>query len=170
MGIQRVITEDTQDLATVLLASRWEAMRDEVTALTSYPADWDGEGADRVHFPLIQATLRWFEWLESNGAPAPAAVYPTAGGTPVVEWYASDKSSYVAYVRKPDRVDIVYRLPGGEPTHVVVAIVAKGHSSAPGALWISTQSIESNFQTESALEGYQNDSHTDSDSSYCQAA
>lgn len=160
----------TPDLTSAFLASRWEAMRDEVSALSSYPADWDGEGADRVPFALVQATLRWFVRLEASGGPVPSVVYPTAGGTPVVEWYSADTSSYVAYVRKPDRVDIVYHLPGGEPVHVVVPLPAKVAPSAVNTPWISIQVSGTIFQRESMAAGSTTELDCETDSSYCQAA
>lgn len=145
-------------------------MRDEVSALSLYPPNWDGEGADRVPFALIGATLRWFERLKASGVPAPSVVYPTAGGTPVVEWYSADMSSYVAYVRKPDRVNIVYHLPGGEPVHVVVPLPAKVAPSAVNTPWLSTQAIDTTVQRESPTAGCVSELDCESDNSYYQAA
>ena len=163
-------TNDTQDSADALVASRWEAMRDEVSALSLYPADWDGEGADRVPFALVQATLRWFERLEASGGPVPSVVYPTAGGTPVVEWYSADTSSYVAYVRRPDRVDLVYQLPGGEPTHVVLSPGPKAPTSAAGGASAYGRAVGGNRHTEPAVRSDSREPGADSDSPYTQAA
>ncbi len=164
------MTNDTPEPTSTTLSLQWETMRDEAYALSLYPPDWDGEGADRVPFALVRATLRWFDRLEASGGPAPSVVYPTAGGTPVVEWYSADMSSYVAYVRKPDRVDIVYHLPGGEPVHVVVPLSAKMAPSAVNTPWISMQVSGTIFQRESTAAGCTTELDCESDSSYCQAA
>lgn len=164
------MTNDTPEPTSTTVALQWEAARDEVHALSLYPPDWDGEGADRVPFALVRATLRWFDRLEASGGPVPSVVHPTAGGTPVVEWYSADASSYVAYVRKPDRADMVYQLPGEEPVHVVVSLAATTPTPTPDAASLHGHGVDANPGPESIPERDFDDRNSESDSPYSQAA
>lgn len=161
-------TNDASELTSATRALQWEAARDDVQALSLYTPDWDGEGADRVPFVLIQATLRWLARLEACGGPVPSVVYPTAGGTPVVEWHASDGSSYVGYVRKTDRIDMVYQLPGADPTHVVMFVGTK-MSDSPDEAGPRDVGFDRGDETGTGADVY-DDLSTDSDCQYWQAA
>ena len=106
------------------VAAEWETALDELRSLDQYGPNWDGEGAKAVRIDLIQTAERWLLSCRAAGDDVPGTIYPTPGGTVMLEWASANGTVYSAHVRIPGSVEMVVHIKGREPRFIVLPIPA----------------------------------------------
>jgi len=108
---------------TNLYAHEWEDAIDAVEGLTSYQENWDGEGSKAIPSELIVTAVEWLRLLtDDEQLPPPGVIYPTPGGTIMIEWQFPNKTRLSAHIRTAWKVEAASHVKGEEPIFHVVNI------------------------------------------------
>ena len=102
----------------------WESARDEIRDLDQYGPNWDGDGGERVPNELILAALHFCATLERLRFLPPTSVYPTSGGTVMLECPLSSGGVLSANIRTPNEAEVLFRGPGKAPEFEIIKLVA----------------------------------------------
>lgn len=98
----------------------WTEALEEAMALTDYPANWDGEGAQPVSKALQRSVLALMLSLRDRSCHAPDGVSPMAGGTVMLEWHGNDRIVLSVEIREPEHGEVLIWHPEREPEFGVV--------------------------------------------------
>lgn len=118
----------TETILATQFGTQWEEAFDAVRGLDRYGRNWDGEDANAVKMDAIKAALEWLDGLRIGGFPPPGAIYPTVGGTVMLEWHLPDGSGWAAEAVSANQIEVVVREPEQEPEFVVIRLTPTTHA------------------------------------------